>query len=78
MDLFDNKESIQFLLYVQNFIMTLVAAGTLVTGTKIQYLCIMVRGEALYQFYLLYADVEGMNPLTVKTIILALASFSPL
>ena len=41
--------------------------------TKVQYLCTLVIGEALRQFDLIHADVEGANPLTVEAIILGLA-----
>ena len=39
--------------------MTLAAAGMLETGSKLQCLCTLVRGEALRQFDLLSADVES-------------------
>ena len=75
MDLFDNFNQEEFLLFVRNFNMNLAASGTLVTGAKTQYLCTLVRGEALIKFDLLYADVEGANPKTVETIILGLAFY---
>ena len=46
--------------------MSLAASGTLVTDTKVYYLLNLVRGEALHQFNLLFADVEGKNYLTVE------------
>ena len=58
MFLFDNGDLEEFLLFVCNFNMTLVASGTLDTDAKIQYLCTLVRGEALHQFDLLSADME--------------------
>ena len=54
--------------------MTLALSGTLATGTKIQYLLTLVCVEALRQFDLLSADVEGENPLNVEAVILGLAS----
>ena len=74
MDLFDNGDPEEFLLFVQNFNMNLTASETLATESKIQYICTLVHGEALRQFYSLSADVEGVNPITVETIILGFAS----
>ena len=65
MALFENDKLEQFLLFVQNFNMTLAELGTLSMGTKVQYICTLVRVEALCQFDSLYDDVEGMNPLTL-------------
>ena len=75
MALFNNGDLEEFMLFVQNFNMTLAASGTLAMGVKIQYICTLVRLEALHQFDLLSADVEGTNPLTTKNIILGLASY---
>ena len=47
MSFFDNGELEDFLLFVRNFNMTLVATGTLETGSNIQYLCTLIYGEAL-------------------------------
>ena len=44
MAFFDNGDLEEFLLFVQNFNMTLAASGTLATGAKIQYLYTLVRG----------------------------------
>ena len=49
-DLFDNGELEELLLLVRNFNMTLAASGTLEMGAKAQYICTIVRGEALRQF----------------------------
>ena len=57
MYLFDHGDPEEFLLFVCNFNMTLVATGTLEMGAKIQYLRTLVRGEVLRQFDLLSADV---------------------
>ena len=72
---FDNVNLEEFLLFVQNFIITLVTSGTLAMGAKIQYLHTIVCGKLLRHFDLLYADVEGADPLTIKTIILGLALY---
>ena len=73
MELIDYGEPEYFLLFVRNFNMTLAAPCALAMDAKVQYLCTLVRGESLRQFYALFADIEVMNPLTVETIILGLA-----
>ena len=37
-------------------------------AAKIQYLCTLVRGEALHQFDILSADLESSTPLTLEAI----------
>ena len=63
---------------MRNFNMTLAASGMLDTGTKIQYLCSLVRGEALRQFDLLSADVESTQTSNVEDIMKGLAQYFPL
>ena len=53
--------------------MNLVASGTLEAGVKYQYLCTIVRGEALRQFESFSADVESTKTLNVDDIIKSLA-----
>ena len=55
--------------------MTHTASGTLATDADIQYLCMLVRGEALHQFDLLYADVENTETLYVDYSIKCLALY---
>ena len=62
MDLFDNGDPEEFLLFIQYFNMTLEASGTLNYGAKIQYLHTLVRGESLRQFDMLPAEVGRANP----------------
>ena len=50
MSLFDHGKPEEFLLFVHNFNMTLVATGMQETNAKVQYLCTIVCGEALCQF----------------------------
>ena len=45
------------------------------TMVKAQYLCMLVRGEALHQFDFLSADTESANPLTVEDIIIGLSLY---
>ena len=54
--LFDNGGPEEFLLFIFNFNMTLLASGNLDPTAKPQYLCTIVCGEALHQFDSLYAD----------------------
>ena len=48
---------------MQNFQMTLEAAGTLETEAKVWYICTLVRGEALRQFDLVSADAKNTETL---------------
>ena len=75
MTFFDNGYSEEFLLFIQNFNMTLTASGTLTMGAKVQYPRTIVCGEVQRHFELLSSDLEGTDPLTVETIILGLASY---
>ena len=59
MPLFDHGDTEEFLLFVQNFQMTLAASGTLETEVKVQYICTLVRGGALEQFDLVSADAKN-------------------
>ena len=71
--LFDNGDPEEFFLFMRNFNMTLAASGTLEAGAKYQYICTIVRGEALCHFDLLSADVESTQTLNVDEIIKGLA-----
>ena len=77
MSLFDNGDPEEFLLFVRNFNMTLVASEKLEMGVKVQYLHTLVCGEALCQFGLLYSDVESIGTLTLDYIIKSLALSPP-
>ena len=77
MYLFDNNELEEFLLFVRYFNTALAALGMLEAGSKYQYLCTIVRGEALRQFDSLSADVESAEILNVDYIIRGLAQYFP-
>ena len=62
-------------MFVIKFNMTLEVLGMIKYGVKIQYLCTLVRGEALCQFNVLSAEVEGAAPLTLALIILGLGKY---
>ena len=64
MSLFDNTNPEEFLLFICDFKMTLMTAGTLQAGAKVQYLQTLVRGEVLRQFDFLSSGVEIVKPLT--------------
>ena len=57
--------------------MTLAESGMLEAGAKYQYLCTLVRGELLFQFESLSADVEGTETLNIDYIIMGLAQYFP-
>ena len=78
MSLFDIGELEEDLLFVSNFNMTFAATGTLETGEKIRYLCMLVRGEALHHFYLLHADLEITEILNMEYIIKGVSLYFPL
>ena len=73
----ENGDPEEFLFFVRNFNMIILESGTLATDTKVQYIRTLVPVEALRQFDLLYADVEGTNQLTAENIILGLALYFP-
>ena len=55
--------------------MNLETPGTLKAGAKIQYLCILVRGESLRKFDVLPTEVESAIPETLTSIILGLGIY---
>ena len=57
MSTFDNGKREEFLLFVNIFNMTVGASGTLEECAEIQYICILVSGEALRQFDKFSVDV---------------------
>ena len=64
---------------MQNFQMTLEAAGTLETEAKVWYICTLVRGEALRQFDLVSSDTRSTETLLdVDGILKGLAWHYPL
>ena len=59
MSLFDHGKPEELLFFVEKFQMTLVATGIFETEAKVRYLRTLVRGEALRQFDLLYAEMKN-------------------
>ena len=55
--------------------MNLEVSVTTKKAVKVQYLHMLVSGEALHQFYSLSADVKSTNHLTVEDIILGLGAY---
>ena len=77
MYLFDNGELEEFLLLIRNFNMTLKASGTILDGTKIQYLRTLVHGE-LCQFDTLFDEVGSTTSENLTYIIFGLGTYFPL
>ena len=79
MSLFDYGQLEEFLLFVRNFQTTLAATGTIETEAKVQYLRTLLRGGALHQFDLLYADVKNTETrLYADDLLKGLAWYPPL
>ena len=57
MALFDNSKSEYFLLFVWNLKIILEASGPLSVSTNIQYLCMLLHGEALHKVDTLSVEV---------------------
>ena len=75
MDLFDNGEPEEFLLFIQNYQITLDELGTLATGTNIQYLCILLHGEAIHQLETLSVEVGSLTIEHLNRIILGFGTY---
>ena len=75
MALFVNRNMKEFLLFVRNFQMNIKAPGTLATGAKIQYLCMLVRGKALRKLDTLSVEVGSTTSEHLKSIILGLGAY---
>ena len=74
MAFFDNRQPGYFLLFIRNFNRTLKASGTLKSGTKVQWLRMMVRGEELNHFDTLYAEVGSDTSESLTSIVLGLGT----
>ena len=68
MGLFDSSEIEDLLLSIINFNMTLEASGMLVDILKIQFLCMLVYGEALCQFDTLSDKVGIITSENLRTL----------
>ena len=75
MTVIDNGDLEEFLVFLQNFKMTLEASGTLASSAKIQYICRVLCGEALHQFDTLCAQVESTNTTHLNRMILGLGAY---
>ena len=62
MDLFDNGNPDEFLLFIHNFNTTLEEPGTLKASANIQYLHTLVRGEVLHWFDNFSDEVGSTTP----------------
>ena len=75
MDLFDNGEPEEFLLFIQNYQITIDELVTLGTGANIQYLCILLHGEAIHQLETLSVEVESLTIEHLNRIILGFGTY---
>ena len=75
MAFFDNGYPEEFLLFISNFNMALEVPVTLMDGAKVQYLCILVCGEVLRQFYTMSDKVGVTNPENLTSIFLGLGTY---
>ena len=75
--LFDKSESEEFLLFIKNFQMTLKSSVILIDDRNIQYICTLVRGEALHHIDTLSSEVGSTNSEHLKYIILVLGMYFP-
>ena len=73
--LFLNGDPEEFLLFLQNFQMTLKASGTLADGANIPYLCTVVRGEALRRLDTFYVEVGSTTTDNLNLISLVLGTY---
>ena len=72
MNLFDNGDPEQFLLFVQNYKMTLEASGKLTENAKFQYLRTILCGKALRKFESLCAHIVRMTMTRLNQVLLGL------
>ena len=73
--LFDNGNSWESLLFVQNFNIMLEAAGTLGSNSKIQYFRTLLRGELLTKFNTLCLKIGMMIVTHLNQVILGLVMY---
>ena len=74
MALFDNGNLEEFLLFVQNFQMTLEASGELTSSANIQYICTLLHGEALSKLDTLSVQIVIRTTAHLNRIILGLGA----
>ena len=72
--LFDNGKPEKFLLFVRNFQMTIEVSGKIASGSKIQYICTLVRGKYLRQLETLSVKLESTTTENLTLIILGLGT----
>ena len=61
MELFDNGDTEEFLMFIHNSQITLGVSGTLGASAKIQYLHTLLLGETLCQLGMLSVEVVSMT-----------------
>ena len=73
--LFDNGDPEVFLLFIRNFNTTIDASEKLVASAKIQYFCMLVHEEELYQFDTFSTEVGSTTSENLKSIISGLGTY---
>ena len=63
------------MLFISNFKNTIKASVTYKYDAKIQYLCTLLRGEALCQFDTLSSEVRSASPENLTSIVLVLGKY---
>ena len=74
MDLFDNGKPEKFLLLIRNYNVALEASGTLTTNGKFQYICTLLRGNALQKFETLCTQILRTTMASMNQVISGLAT----
>ena len=74
MDLFDDRDPEEFLLFVQNFQMNFETLGTLSDSGNTQFLYVLLCGKVLSQLGTLSIDVGSMTISHLNCIILCLGT----
>ena len=74
-DFFDNGNPEYFLFLVQNFNKVLEILGTLAANNKLQYLCTLLSGKALWDFYTLWLQIGSMTVTCLNQVVLGVCTY---
>ena len=75
MNLFDNGDPCELLLFISNYKMTLEYPGMLTSNVNIQYLCTILCGEALCEYGNLCIQVGNTMVMNLNQIVLGLGTY---
>ena len=73
--LFYNGEPKEFLLFVKTIIMKLDDSGMFVANAKVQYLCTILSGEALWWFNTLFGQLGSTTITHLNRVVLGLGAY---